>query len=407
MFRDFCLSATWLSTARRLGAASAAVAVLFALPALAFAAEPVLRVGTTGDYAPFSVERDGKFEGLDVDVARRLGDDLGMGIELVRLVWPELSAHLAEVDVVMSGVTMRADRALVGRYSRPYAKSGAVLLVRRSDAGRFGDLAAVDRPGVRVAVNRGGHLERVGRQLLSRATLDAVEDNRSLPSRVRDGRADAALTDSAEAREWLDTDLKMLGPFTSDRKAFLLPADRGDLAARLDDWMAAREADGWLSAERARWLGEGAALDAASATRDSVAALVALRTSLMPSVAAVKRAAGIPIEDPTQEAKVLDRVRAANQPSPQRALAVYRTLIEIAKDVQRKPPAGDAPSATLDALRAAIGRIDEQLGRELRRIPPGDAVSWSAALDRDLSAVGVESRLRLRLAGALATGHLR
>jgi cyclohexadienyl dehydratase len=324
----------------------------------------------------------------------------------VRIAWPELTARLGEVDVVMSGVTMRADRALVGRYSRPYAKAGAVLLVRKSDAGRFRDLAAVDQPSVRVAVNRGGHLERVGHQLLSHAALDAVDDNRSLPSRVRDGRADAALTDSAEAREWVDADLKTLGPFTSDHKAFLLPADRGDLAARLDDWMVAREADGWLAAERARWLGKDNALDAASASRDSVAALIALRVSLMPSVAAAKRAAGLPIEDPAQETKVLDRVRSANEPSPQRALAVYRTLIEIAKDVQKNASA-DAPTATLDALRAAIGRVDDQLGRELRRLPKADVVTWSSALDRDLAAVGVGSPLRLRLAGALATGRVR
>src|SRR5262249_4056045 len=155
-----------------------------------------------------------------------------------------------------------------------------------------------------------------------------------------------------------------------------------DLAARLDAWMAEREADGWLAAERKRWLGDGGALDSASATRESVAALIALRTSLMPMGAAAKRAASLPIEDLAQEARVLDRVRAENQAAPERAVAVYRSLIEIAKDVQRKSPAA-APTATLDALRAAIGRVDEQLGRELRRLPPDDVVTWSAALDRD------------------------
>ncbi|HSG90170.1 MAG TPA: transporter substrate-binding domain-containing protein, partial [Pseudomonadales bacterium] len=79
-----------------------------ALATLALAEEPVLRVGTSGDYPPFS--RAG--EGFDVDVAKRLARDLGMRIEWVPFRWPELERRLraGDFDVVMSGVTWRPER---------------------------------------------------------------------------------------------------------------------------------------------------------------------------------------------------------------------------------------------------------------------------------------------------------
>ena len=53
--------------------------------------EAVLRVGTSGDYVPFS--SDG--EGFDVEVAALLARELGARVEWVPFRWPELSADLA------------------------------------------------------------------------------------------------------------------------------------------------------------------------------------------------------------------------------------------------------------------------------------------------------------------------
>src|SRR5690349_5946216 len=65
-----------------------------------------LRVGTSGDYAPFSVRReDGALGGFDVELAERLASDLGLSLRWVPFRWPELSARMSagEFDVVMGG----------------------------------------------------------------------------------------------------------------------------------------------------------------------------------------------------------------------------------------------------------------------------------------------------------------
>jgi cyclohexadienyl dehydratase len=367
------------------------------------AASPRLRIGTAADYQPFSfAARSGDPKGLDVDIARRLALDLGAPVEFVSFSWTDLLERLVrhDFDIAMSGVTLRPDRAVAGRYTRPYATTGAVVLVRAVDSKRFPSVSEVNSDGVRLAVNLGGHLERIAHARFPRATIEAVADNDSLPQRVLDGRADAAISDSAEVRAWLRPSLRALGPFTTDHKAFLLPPENADLARRVDAWMAERERDGWLDGERRHWLGPAASVDARAATRDAVTALIALRLGLMPYVAAAKRAAHLPVEDLAQEERVIARVRAAAS-TPERAAALYRQMIDMAKAVQRQSPPMQA-GPRLNDLRDAIGRVDEQLLREIDRSPPLPPAAWQAALRRDVDLPGITSAMLSRLAETLA-----
>src|SRR3989442_7608841 len=91
---------------------------------------PPLRVGTSGDYPPFSLARDDRLEGLDVEVARRFARDSGRRLELVRFRWPELTRDLAagRFDLAMGRVTLRPERAVAGVFTRPVAAAGAVVL---------------------------------------------------------------------------------------------------------------------------------------------------------------------------------------------------------------------------------------------------------------------------------------
>jgi cyclohexadienyl dehydratase len=375
-----------------------------ALGPIAHAESETLRVGTSGDYAPFSWNQDGILEGLDIDMARRMAEDLGVEVRFVRFAWPDLGAEFraGKFDMVLSGVTVRPERAVLGRYSRPYAVVGAVALVRAEDADRLNGVESLDQPGLRIVVNAGGHLERVARGRFPRASVMTTRDNASLAERVLLGKADAAITDSAEARVRLVPELRVVGPFTRDHKAILVSAGRADLAARIDEWMLARERDGWLDERRRHWLGGSAQMNAGAATREAVAALIRLRLELMPSLAAAKRSAGLPIEDPEQEARVLQRVRDIDPDS--RIQAVYRSLFEMAKGVQRKSPPAQSTS-TLAELRDALARIDEQLVRELRRLPPTSSVGWVDIFERNPLPAGVETAQLLRLAATLASNE--
>jgi cyclohexadienyl dehydratase len=407
----------------RWGWASAACALLAgAVAALASpggtSTAPPLRIGTSGDYAPFSFASQtaaGGFDGFDVALARAFAEAEGRPLELVQFRWPELEVALRDgrFDVAMSGVTVRTDRSLVGRFSLPVADSGAVALVR--DGKRFPDLAALERGRPRIVVNAGGHLERVARERFPNAQIEALSDNAQVRRTLLEGQADAAVSDTLEAREWQRGagELRVLGPFSRDRKAPLVRADLPELAEHLDLWLFAREADGTLSELRRSWLGD----PHPAATAAPLAALLAAadeRLALMPLVAEAKRRAGLPVTDEAQETRVLDAaVRAVHeeaartgrpQPAEAAVRGVFQALITAARHLEDKalqiPESALVPEPpSLDgALRPAISRITPKLAEALVRLdalPPADALHETVREELRTPNVGDEDAQRL------------
>lgn len=327
-----------------------------------------LRIGTSGDYAPFSLRAPtGDLTGFDIVVAQRLGQDLGRSVEFVPFRWPDLTAQLrtGAFDVAMSGVTVRADRALFANFTRPYAQTGAVAVIRTADREKFRRLADLDRKNVRIAVNRGGHLEQVARQRFSHAQLVPLAENTALQSTLAHGDVDVAISEEFEARTWTAAPFLTLGPFTHDLKAYAVRRDSGDLLQRIDDWLAAREADGWLNEQRRRWLGERAVRTPEQAGFEALVGAVDLRLQLMPFVAAVKRREHLPIEDPAQEARVVERVRSAATAASLQADAVvdlFRIQMDAAKAVEHASPAATVPpDLALADVRAAVATTSDQV----------------------------------------------
>ena len=223
----------------------------------------LLRVGTTGDYAPFSHD-DGaeksaasdtdqewqeSLTGVDVDLARNLAAALKVELEFVHTSWPTLSEDLraGRFDVAMSGVSRTLDRARIGHLSLPYYIGGKKPIARCEDRERFGSLAAIDQPGVRVIVNPGGTNERFVDEQLEQAEKVLHPDNRTIFSALLAGKADLMVTDSIEVTLQAHRNPglcgTMAGTLTYQEKAYYMPADAA-LARYVDTWLSLRLADG-------------------------------------------------------------------------------------------------------------------------------------------------------------------
>ncbi len=397
-------------------AAALAAAGLAVASAAAAAAPAKLRVGTSGDYAPFSVGQGARARGFDLEVARAFAAERGLDLEVVTFRWPRLESDLASgrFDVAMSGVTVRPERSLAGRFSVAVAESGAVALVR--DPALHASLDALDDPELRIGVNAGGHLERVARARFPRATLVAIASNSAVAKALSQGLVDAVVSDTLEAPGWLAAapGSEALGPFTRDRKAYLVRAERADLAAGIDAWLLAREADGTLARLRESHFGV-----AAPRTATPLAALVAAideRLALMPLVAAAKRLAGLPLEAPAREREVQERgVAAAREaaraagvaaPADESVRTLFEALVTAAKQVQRAPRGadpGDAPADLERELRPALLRIGERIAWLAVRLPEGLREAEVAMALRDgVRAPGLGEGALRPLAAAIA-----
>lgn len=167
----------------------------------AIAASGMLRVGLTGDYPPYARrEPDGSFTGADVTMARAIAAALHVRLALVPTRWPRLAPDFAagRFDIAMGGVSITPDRAAIGAFSVPVMRDGKRPIVRCADTQRYTSLAAIDRPAVRLAVNRGGTNARFAKAHFPHAALDARDDNQALFADLAASRADVMVTDGAE-----------------------------------------------------------------------------------------------------------------------------------------------------------------------------------------------------------------
>jgi ABC-type amino acid transport substrate-binding protein len=203
----------------------------------------VLRVGTTGDYAPFSEEHGGELRGLDIELTQALAKEWGVRVVWVRTSWPTLMADLGRrrFDLAASGISVTPERQRLADFSTAYLVDGKTPIARREEAAQFSSLEKIDRPGVRVVVNPGGTNERFAREKIQRATIILHPDNRTIFHEIVAGRADVMITDGIEVRlqtrRHPELAATMAEPFTRAGKAIILPLG-SELTARVDAWLA-------------------------------------------------------------------------------------------------------------------------------------------------------------------------
>lgn len=204
----------------------------------------VLRVATTGDYAPFSLDANGRLSGADIELARDLAAYLGADAVFVRTSWPGLVNDQRDerFDVALSGISYTEERAARGLYSAAYHEGGKTLIARCADRARFDTPAGLDRPGVRVIVNPGGTNERYVREHVHQAQILVHPDNRGVFAEIAEGRADVMVTDDVEAELQARRRPGQLcrtypGTLTRGEKRILMAPDPV-LQAVVDEWLA-------------------------------------------------------------------------------------------------------------------------------------------------------------------------
>jgi len=193
--------------------------------------------------------------GFEVELAEALAGRLGLRARLVQGPWEQLLQLLdrGDVDVVLNGIEVTADRARAYRLTQPYYAGPQRLTVRRGDAAAPRSREAL--AGRRVGTLPGSLAERV----LRAAGADVRTYDGGQGDMYRDlslGRTDAVLADAPIADYYasLEADLEVLDvPVGEVRYAVVVRASDPELQAALDRAMAALAADGTLARILGRW----------------------------------------------------------------------------------------------------------------------------------------------------------
>ncbi len=223
-----------------------------------------IRVGTSGDYQPFSHlnPKTNQYEGMDIALAQKLGEALGAKVTFVRFKWPELTNDLLadKFDIAMGGIGRNLVRGKVLAYTNSYMTFGTCPLVRKGDEGKYPDFPSIDRPGVKVILNQGGLNDRHFSALLKQATILRHNKNEEIAMKVKDGTADVWITDNVEALFWAQQFQELVAvssqkTFTVGTKGFMIRQGDQIFLNWLNLWLEQMFLEGEIQKLQQQWLG--------------------------------------------------------------------------------------------------------------------------------------------------------
>lgn len=217
-----------------------------------------MRVGVDASYPPFAVATATDIFGLDIDLARALGQELDIPVRFVNLGFDGLYDALRtdQVDVLISALLVDPARRGAVIYSPPYYNAGLVLVTDANST--IDDMR--DLPGHRLALEFGSQAQTEAERWLRRIhAFDILPYE--LPEYALDaarlGEADAALTDRITASFYLQQHPNWdarLTQVTNVPFAIATRADRPDRAAAINHALETLIAEGILAEIIARYL---------------------------------------------------------------------------------------------------------------------------------------------------------
>lgn len=237
-----------------------AVAVMMlALWTVVPAAAETLRVAHDQRFPPFAEVKDGKSEGLAVDVLRAAAEKAGIELVLVAVPFAEVQKTLEDgrADAVFP-LAINPERAKSFDFSAPLVVTGGALFVRAPEATpAFGSLA-----GKTVTTPRTGPLAGYIEKNFPNVKLVVTADYDESLKQLMGGQADAAaLNFQAGAKI---AALLFPGKVTEPRELFwelplavAVPKGKGaDTIAKLDAGLKAIRADGTGQKINDKWMGK-------------------------------------------------------------------------------------------------------------------------------------------------------
>ncbi|MBN8892067.1 MAG: hypothetical protein BGP12_16945 [Rhodospirillales bacterium 70-18] len=223
-------------------------------------ARGVLRSGLS-TFVPWAMrDKQGELIGYELDVARRLAADLGVKHEPVPTAWDGIIPALlaGNFDMIIGGMTITPARAESVDFTEPYSFSGVAMVASLKTAPGLSRLEQFNRPDFTLVARRGTNAVPTVQQMLPLATLRQFDDDAQALQELLNGRAMAWFTSTPKpAFSVVDHPADLYQPvkgvLVAQKDAMALR--KGDTKALgvLNDWIAARHADGFLAGRFHYW----------------------------------------------------------------------------------------------------------------------------------------------------------
>ena len=205
-----------------------------------------LVVGIT-NFAPMDYKDEkGAWIGFDADMASAFAKSLGVAVEFQEIDWDNkiLELNGKNIDCVWNGMTLTSEVKAAMECSKPYCNNAQVVVLPSAKAGNYKDTASL--AGLTFAVENGSAgMEQAQEHGLK---FTPVQDQASALLEVSAGSADAAVIDSLMAAAMVGEGTgypSLTYTLSLNSEEYGVGFRKGsDLAAALNDFFAAKYADG-------------------------------------------------------------------------------------------------------------------------------------------------------------------
>ncbi|GGH31154.1 amino acid ABC transporter substrate-binding protein, PAAT family [Cribrihabitans marinus] len=262
-------------TRRMLGAALAATAAAsLALPASAQTAtqslsresvietikeEGVIRIGLSL-FVPWSMrDKNGDLIGFELDVGRKLAEDMGVEVEFVPTAWDGIIPALVSgnFDVIISGMSVTPQRNLTVNFSDVYAYSGHAILANTAMTEGF-SFEDFNSPDVTFSARRGATPATVIAETFPEAQLLLFDEDGAATQEVLNGNAHATMASQPSPNRDAARNPDVVYVFPSDLinpagEAFALRKGDADALNFFNNWIAQQWRNGWLQERHDYW----------------------------------------------------------------------------------------------------------------------------------------------------------
>ena len=222
----------------------------------------VLKVGLS-TFVPWAMnDKNGVLIGFEVDVARRLAEDMGVDVEFIPTKWSGIIPALltGKFDVIIGGMGIRPDRNLKVNFSIPYDYSGMSIVASKEMAAGFNTLEAFNRKDVIVAARIGTTAAAAAEKYMPLAEKRLFDDESQAIQELLTGRAHAVIASAPmPAYQAIQYSDKLFLPleenFTKEPIGFALQKGDYDLMNFFNNWITVVDAEGWLKERKHYWFG--------------------------------------------------------------------------------------------------------------------------------------------------------
>jgi polar amino acid transport system substrate-binding protein len=210
-------------------------------------------------FVPWAMkDKKGELIGFEIDIAKKLAEDMGVKVEFVPTKWSGIIPALitGKFDVLIGGMTITTQRNLKINFTQPYYYTEQALMGNKKKAAGF-TVADFNNPNVTIAARLGSTAAVAAKQRFPKATLRLFDDEPAAVQELRNGNVHGMVSGqplpSTMAIDYPDTIMVYDEVMMLEGIGMGVRKGDNDTLNLINNWIEINRNNGWIQGKYAYW----------------------------------------------------------------------------------------------------------------------------------------------------------